>query len=335
MKKIILPLLFLFGILVFTSAQNIQRCATDLVILDLQERFPSLERKKREVENFTKSWIEKNKTQANSRSGEVVTIPVVVHVVYQNDEENISDFQIQSQIDVINEDFRRLNNNTQSIPSEFKPAADIEIEFCLASLDPEGIPTSGITRTPTEIECIADILHTKDNGVPNMFYDHLGGINAWNTENYLNIWVGDACKNLLGASTGVNPGSAEDGVVIDYRYFGNNCPSDGSSPFNLGRTATHEIGHYFNLQHPWKGGCDDPEGDYVEDTPAQEDEYLGCPTYPQMSCGDSDMFMNFMNYVDDKCMSMFSEGQKMRMLATLNGPRRGLKRISRLFLVTP
>ena len=281
-----------------------------------------------EIESFTKTWIEQNATGASAREGEIITIPVVVHIVYQNEEENISDLIVQSQLEVINEDFRMLNSNVNSIPGEFRSlAADIEIEFCLASLNPEGLPTTGITRTETDIDCIANIKEVKENEKPRLFYDYLGGVNAWDTESYLNIWVANSCGKVLGTTPGLPLGTIipeEDGVVIDYQYFGNNCQSSPVSPYHLGRTTTHEIGHYLNLHHPWSD-CDDPNGDYVDDTPWQEEPHYGCPSYPQMSCNSSDMFMNFMNYVDDRCMSMFTEGQKMRMLAILDGPRKGLK----------
>ena len=166
----------------------------------------------------------------------------------------------------------------------------------------------------------------RKNGEPNLFYDYLGGVDAWDPESYLNIWVANSCGKVLG----VTPSLAfsisvpeEDGVVIDYNYFGNNCQSAESYPYHLGRTTTHEIGHYFSLYHPWSE-CSDTIGDYVDDTPTQQEPYYGCPSYPQSSCGTSDMFMNYMNYVDDICMSMFSEGQKMRMMAALDGPRKGL-----------
>jgi hypothetical protein len=328
MKKIILPILFIFGILASASSQTIQRCGTDELLNDHLERFPSLERDIQELENYTQNWINQNAFGAASREGEIIIIPVVVHVVYKNEEENISDLLIQSQIDVINEDFRMLNSNTQAIPDEFKPfAADTEIEFCLASLNPDGLPSTGITRTKTDVDCIADIYTVKENEKPRIFYNYHGGVDAWNPDSYLNIWIANSCGKVLG----VTPSLAfsinvpeEDGVVIDYQYFGNNCASDPSSPYNLGRTTTHEIGHYLNLHHPWSV-CSDTLGDYVDDTPEQDEPYYGCPSYPQNSCGTSDLFMNFMNYVDDRCMSMFSKGQKMRMLAALDGPRKGLK----------
>ncbi len=326
MKKIILPILILLAAVAILSAQNPQRCGFDELLEDRKERFPELVRKTNEIEDFTQNWITQNAFKANAREGEIITIPVVVHVVYTKEEENISDLLIQSQIEVINEDFRMMNNNVQSIPEEFKSiTADTEIEFCLASLSPDGLPSTGITRTKTDVECIADIFTVKDGPKPRLFYDHLGGKDAWDTDSYLNIWAADYCGTVLGIATSppvLTP--EEDGVVINYKYFGNNCESASSYPYHLGRTATHEIGHYLNLFHPWSD-CDSPEGDFVEDTPWQEEPYEGCPSHPQNSCNSNDLFMNFMNYTDDACMSMFTNGQKMRMLATLDGPRKGLK----------
>ena len=329
MKKIILPILFLLGFVAIAISQNKPRCAFDELLEYQLEQVPELERKIGEIEKFTADWLEQNSKNAKARTGGIITIPVVVHIVYKNEEENISDLLIQSQIDVINEDFRMLNSTVQAIPEEFKNiAADTEIEFCLASLDPDGIPTTGITRTKTEVDKIADIRNVKDDDKPKLFYDHLGGVNAWDTESYLNIWVANSGNELLGITPSLALSEAkpeEDGVVIDFKYFGNNCVSAPSYPYNLGRTTTHEIGHYFNLYHPWKGGCDDENGDFVNDTPAQEDPYYGCPSYPQMSCNESSNYMNFMNYTDDICMSMFTKGQKMRMLAVLDDHRKGLK----------
>ena len=340
MKKITHPLLFLIAFSTVAFSQSIQRCAYEELLEDHHERIPTLDRKISELESFTKNWIEQNANQAKSRNGEIITIPVVVHIVYKNEEENLSDLIIQSQIEVINEDFRMLNTNAQSIPDEFKSlAVDTEIEFCLASINPDGLPTTGITRTMTDVDCIADILEVKDDGKSRLFYEYLGGIDAWDTESYLNIWVASSCGKVLG----ITPSLAfsisvpeEDGVVIDYNYFGNNCQSAESYPYHLGRTTTHEIGHYLNLYHPWSD-CDDPNGDYVEDTPTQEEPYYGCPSYPQVSCGTNDMFMNYMNYVDDMCMSMFSQGQKMRMMAVLRceWPPKRTYSICWLCLVTP
>ena len=255
----------------------------------------------------------------------VITIPVVVHVVYQEEQENISDEQIFSQIAVLNQDFRRLNANAGSVPPPFAPlAADVEFEFCLAGRDPAGQPGTGITRRLTTWSNIGDL--TAPDGRPRIHYTELGGTNAWDTEHYLNIWVGRIGGGALGSGT--FPGTApleEDGVIVDPRYFGTTGLAASSSPHHLGRTATHEIGHYFNLNHIWGNDtntCDDD--DEVADTPVQRSAYLGCPTFPQLSCGNSAMFMNFMDYTDDACMSLFTLGQKTRMWAALTVARPGL-----------
>jgi hypothetical protein len=248
----------------------------------------------------------------------VIVIPVVIHVVWNKQAENISNEQILSQIEVLNEDFRATNVEISGIPQVFKnKVADVEIEFCLADKDPIGNPTNGITRTFTQNSIGI-------GGTAALHYTSQGGKDAWDTKRYLNIWV---CKFAGGiGGTASFPGEglpAEDGVEIDYRQFGTiNTPP----PYHLGRTATHEIGHYLNLEHVWGPNitscCED---DFIADTPAACETYLGeCPTHPVQSCTEPDMFMNYMFYTDDACMGMFSLGQKNRMLATLNGFRSGL-----------
>lgn len=314
-----------------------EKCGTDELLESLIERDPMVVDRMAAVEAFTEEWIaEHSRLQANQR--EIITIPVVVHVLWNSPEQNISDLQIQSQIGILNEDFRLRNANVRDIPEEFIPlAADVEIEFCLATLTPTGDITDGITRTETSHDCIGNFNLINESGVPRLFYDYLGGQSAWDTRRYLNIWVAPTCGSFLGY--GFSPGQsispAEDGVVIDTRYFGNVC-NDGRN-HHLGRTATHEIGHYFNLRHTWGSkGCDPQEGDFVEDTPLQYDFYSGCPQHPVESCGSNDMFMNFMDYTDDACISMFTHGQKARMYATLNGFRYGLLNSDRcLFINSP
>ncbi len=324
MRKILLLFIFLQNLTIGLIAQiTSEPCAYDALLEEHMQRFPNLEERLLEFEN---NYQDLDISNASFRNG-VITIPVVVHILYNNEEENIPDLQVYSQIEVLNEDFRLLNENVRNIPGEFQAlAADTEIEFCLASLDPNGIPTTGINRVYTEYSCIADIATVKKEERSRLFYSSIGGTNSWDTEHYLNIWVGNTCDAFLGVSTNIliqdlNP--AEDGVIIDYNYFGNNCTSSGSAPYHLGRTATHEIGHYLNLRHPW-GDCGGMDTDFVADTPPQENPYYGCPSYPQTSCGSSDMYMNFMNYSDDACMAMFSSGQKERMLTALAGPRFGL-----------
>tara|TARA_B100001750_G_scaffold247015_1_gene271254 strand:- start:1148 stop:2824 length:1677 start_codon:yes stop_codon:yes gene_type:complete len=239
----------------------------------------------------------------------IYTIPVVVHVLYNTLDQNISDAQITSQINILNEDFRRMNIDTINTPSDFlQYAADCKIEFCLAQRDPENNPTNGITRTSTN-EYDFNISEKK------IYYDSLGGKNAWNSNKYLNIWVAKI-NNLAGYSTFPGyPFEEEDGVVINYEYFGN--IGTATPPFNKGRTATHEVGHWLNLIHIWGDmNCGD---DFVNDTPTQQEANFGCPSHPHPSCNNNgDMFQNYMDYSNDGCMNMFTTGQKNRMIATLD-----------------
>lgn len=296
-----------------------QHCATDFYLQQQIQINPNFIAKRTEIERFTQKWIAENRYHPSRR--QVITIPVVVHVVWNTPSENISDAQIQSQIEVLNRDFRALNVEIPGVPAIFKPAiADAEIEFCLASRDPQGNPTNGITRTQTNVSQFSPIRA--------ICYADRGGHDAWDTQQYLNIWVGDISTSFLGEAS--FPGMdipEEDGVRIHFEAFGT-IGSAGEPPYNLGRTTTHEIGHYFNLYHVWGQNINDPSCEYddeVNDTPRQSSTFRNeCPVHPQIFCGTASMFMNFMNYTDDACMAMFTKGQKMRMLAALNGPRVGL-----------
>jgi len=275
---------------------------------------PDFRRSRQAIEQFTQEYI---KLRSNTT---VINIPVVVHVVHADETQNISPAQIAGQMRILNEDFRRLNADASNTPALFgSVASDIQVTFCLARIDPNGNPTDGITRTLTTVQEF-------DIDTDQVKSDASEGKDPWPADEYLNIWV---CKlapgengNILGYAQFPGGPMASDGVVIDYRYFGDF--GTVSSPFDKGRTATHEVGHYLNLFHIWGDG-DCSIDDEVEDTPlAGSANYTGEPcAFPGPNTCDTgtgdlpDMFMNYMDYSDDACMNMFSAGQKDRMRAVL------------------
>ncbi len=253
----------------------------------------------RHTQDFTKSGGVQDRVQ--------VTIPVVVHVVYFNATQNISDARILSQIDVLNADFRRLNADAANTPGAWQSiAADCEVNFCLATQTPGGLATTGIERRSTTVNGFS----TNDN--VKRFVN--GGLDAWDASKYLNLWVCDLSGGLLGYAQFPGGPAATDGVVCDYAYFGT---IGATPPFHLGRTATHEVGHWLNCYHIWgDDGISCNGTDQVADTPNQADENYGCPAFPAVSCSNGpngDMFMNYMDYTDDACMNLFTNGQKTRM----------------------
>jgi len=292
---------------VITTQALERNCATMEYLQKQIEEDAKRATKMAQIETFTNAYIA-NETNAQQRSA-VITIPVVVHVIYNNNTENISDAQIQSQINVLNQDFRRTNSDANNVWSQ---AADTEIEFCLASVDPNGNATSGITRTSSTVSAFS----TNDN----MKFNSSGGKNAWPTGDYLNMWVCDISGTILGYAQFPGGAASTDGVVMDYQYFG--TIGTATPPFNLGRTTTHEVGHWLNLRHIWgDGGCG--VDDFVTDTPTSDAENYGC-AIGHVSCNSTDMVQNYMDYSDDACMNLFTQGQKNRMQATLAGSRSSL-----------
>jgi ABC-type taurine transport system substrate-binding protein len=288
-------------------------CATMDVHRRLLSQFPSYARARDEIENLALYYSLSPKTV--QRPG-ITRIPVVVHVVWNTSQQNISDAQINSQIDVLNRDFRRVNPDVNNTPAPFLPlAADARIEFFLANVDPNGAPTTGINRRQTAVASFGGNDAVKSQAT--------GGADAWPADRYLNIWVCQLGGGLLGYAQFPGGPAATDGVVILHSAFG--TIGTAAPPFHLGRTATHEIGHWLNLNHIWGDdgtGCSGT--DNVADTPNQAGANTGTPTFPHVSCNngpDGDMFMNYMDYVDDPAMFMFSAGQITRMQACLDGPR--------------
>jgi hypothetical protein len=273
----------------------------------------------------------------------VVRIPVVVHVLYHSDEENLSQEQIESQIDALNRDFRQHNTDVADVPAPFQDfVADTLIEFALAVRDPLGNATSGITRTYTSKTHFpySSFDPAATAKLDNLIKRDEFGKSPWPRDDYLNIWVCNIHGGLLGYAAFPGGPAATDGVVINHPAFGST--GTASPPFNLGRTAVHEVGHWLNLLHIWgDDGMACTGSDNVSDTPNQAGPNSGPgitkDSFPHVTCGNAphgDMFMNYMDYVDDKVMIMFTQGQVDRMNATLDGPRSSLKDSQGLVPVT-
>jgi hypothetical protein len=291
-----------------------RRCATQDVHRRLLSMVPGYAEARDAIENATLA-----RTLEPSRFTGTARIPVVVHVVSNTAEQDISDEQVASQIEVLNRDFRATNPDTSTVPPVFAGlVADAQIEFFLATTDPDGEPTSGITRTSTSVQSFGS-----NDGVKSAA---TGGADAWPADRYLNMWVCPLSGGLLGYAQFPGGPPETDGVVITTTAFG--TLGTARPPFDLGRTATHEVGHYLNLFHIWG---DDGTGcrgsDLVDDTPNQGSENTGRPRFPHISCGNGpngDLFVNYMDYVDDAVMVMFTHGQAARMAACLDDVRPSL-----------
>lgn len=259
--------------------------------------------------------------QTNSDSPQeqpIIRIPVVVHVLFSNDQQNISEAQIRSQIDVLNKDFRKLNADTVFIPAAFRSrSADCRIEFQLASADPAGRATKGIVRKATSVRAFG-----MDESIKSTIR---GGSDPWDAASYLNIWVAPLTRGLVGFASPPGIRKDLDGVVIAFNAFG--TTGTVYAPYNKGRTATHEIGHWLGLRHIW--GDADCGNDLIDDTPPQSSSTRGCPSGVISTCNngpDGNMYMNFMDFTDDACISMFTCGQAavMRSLFDEQGKRNSL-----------
>ena len=318
-KKIFFLFLLFFGVTIYMDAQSVEPCGTTAAWNHLLNVHPELAQKRIN----TQKQIQDAMNSGIVHSRDVLVIPVVVHVVYKTQFENIPDKEIFSQLAVLNQDFRKKNNNFSQVHDSFKDlATDVGIEFCLAKVDPFGNPTKGITRTSTNIANLG--LQYGPNGErQRIFYEDLGGVPAWNPDEYLNIWVCELGATLLGQASFPGGLKAEDGILIDFFAFG--TQGMAQAPNNLGKTLVHEIGHYLNLKHVWgnhSGDCDEDDG--ISDTPMQEKPTKGCPGNRPFSCGSFDLFYDFMDYSSDACLAMFTKEQGEMMVATLQTVRSGL-----------
>lgn len=279
-------------------------CASHEVLEQQLRENPGLAQKMEEIESKTRSFL-------SSSTGRLVNgrieIPVVVNVLYRTAAENISLTQIQSQIDVLNKDFNAQNSDYNQVPSLFSGVkANVGISFVLDQV---------IRKSTTKSSW-----GTRDA----MKKSKQGGINPTSPTTKLNLWVATIGGGILGYAQFPGGSTATDGVVIDSKYFGVTSNSGSSYPYNLGRTATHEVGHWMNLRHIW--GDATCGSDLVSDTPVHNTANYGVPAYPHYStCSGTpvEMTMNYMDYTDDRGMYMFSLGQKARMDAIFasGGPR--------------
>jgi hypothetical protein len=290
-----------------TQAITKRSCASYEVLQEQLRADPSMQQRMDQIEAFTARMIQSGRLTA----GGTIEIPVVVHVVYNTKAQNISDDQVQSQIDVLNEDYAATNSDISKTPSLFSQvtSAGFGVHFTLADT----------RRISTKVKSFSS-----NDGVKS---SARGGDNAIDPAHNLNIWVCNLGQGLLGYAQFPGGKAGTDGVVILYSAFGSSKKAKGTyiTPYDLGRTTTHEVGHWMNLRHIWGddgGSCSGSDG--VADTPNQGSENYGCPSFPHVSCSNSgDMSMNYMDYTDDGCMYMFSKGQQSRALAVFaaGGPR--------------
>ena len=297
---------------VATSVASRKSCPSEEIRANLLANDADAKARYLALENGTEKFIQARKAGRVLADG-TIEIPVVVNVLYRTSAENISDARIAEQISVLNKDFGATNSDISKVPSEFSAVAagDTKVRFRLAKT----------VRKSTTVRS------WKTNDA--MKKSSSKGIDATDPTQYFNIWVVGDMSSILGYATfPESSGLWNDGVVLAAPFVG---ITGASAPYNLGRTATHEVGHYLNLRHIW--GDANCGSDLVADTPTQTTANYGKPTYPLMNtCGGvsrSVMFMNYMDYVDDAAMFMFSAGQKDRMQAVLTstGARKGLRNL--------
>lgn len=328
MRVIILSVILILSCFTIRAQE---KCATVPYMETLMQQ-KGIPEKKENFEQWLQEKIQQRKTATNLRTAAFTyKVPVVVHVIHNGQAEgvgsNISDAQILSQINILNKDYQRLNSDAVNTPSSFLPVAgSMDIQFVLAKSDPDGLPTTGIVRVNggKAAWSVSEDVQLKAKSF-------------WPSENYINIWVTDLGNNYLGYAQfpfstldGLTEFQSEaiastDGLVIDYTVFG--LTSDPK--YNLGRTTTHEMGHFFGLRHIWGDESSCAGTDYVSDTPNQGDASLNyCPTPSTIKtdgCAGSNgaMYQNYMDYTNDACMNLFTKEQVNRMISVLtNSPRR-------------
>ncbi|MBK7409546.1 MAG: zinc metalloprotease [Saprospirales bacterium] len=311
---------------------KVERCGSAEYFQYMMDTDPGFSTRNGQVENLINDYYNTLGKGEEALRGGRALIPVVVHILHngETDPTNVSDAQIQGQIDVMNEDFRRLNADFSSVPADFSAiAGDSRIEFQLARRDPNCQATNGITRQLAGKTFYTSTLNDAKSTAA-------GGVDPWDTDKYLNIWVVPDLRKgngsgILGYSSFPADAANVQGFVVEFNFFGDSGTGTSDPSFDRGRTAVHEFGHFFNLKHIWGDDqnnnttCESASEcggtDFVDDTPNQGIPTFGTPGFPMTDCctGTSPgiMFMSFMDYVDDSAMLMFSQGQADRMIASL------------------
>ncbi|MBC7425096.1 MAG: T9SS type A sorting domain-containing protein [Bacteroidia bacterium] len=337
----IISTVFLAGVFSLSQGQNLQPCGHDLVIKKIEENNPAYRTNRDIWYNTALQLFDKNSAQRRiNRDTLFYTIPVVFHVIYNNAQENLADPYIISQLATLNACFRRLNSDTTKTRSRFMPvASDTRIQFVLASTDPSGNPTNGITRTQTSVTEWGNIQQLNDN----MKFTSKGGQDGWDPSKYMNIWIcdlrdptygevlygfaypPDGAPNWQNSTQPVN--SPFSGVVLHYKIVGINNPLANSN-YKQGKTAVHEVGHYLGLRHIWGDGTGQSgfnncaQSDGIDDTPFSSSPTGLCDTMKN-SCIEQandqpDMIENYMDYSPNTCQNMYTRKQSVIMQYVLN-----------------
>lgn len=308
-------------------AQSQRTCGTMENLQEMTAKDPAMIKNMEEIEKFTADWVKQHALQKSAKTAAIITIPVIIHIIHNGEAigsgANISYNQAMSQIIALNEDFRLLNEDSLQPSHPFWPyTADTQIQFCLAQRTPSGASTTGIER----------INGGQASWTKAQIESTLKPSTIWNRDKYLNLWslnFGGADAGLLGYAQFPGGNASTDGVVIRYTAFG--YVDNVVAPYNNGRTGVHEVGHWLNLRHIWGDNQPNCGDDLVGDTKPADAPNFNCPGFPKdpnNTCGgdgNGEMYMNYMDYVDDNCMVMFTFGQASRMQAILNGTRSSLK----------
>ena len=342
---IIFVALFTFGNAYSQDTLRIKRCGTNEYMARKMAEDPTLKSRMEQDELMLQRLSEMNPNGRRADVNTVVTIPVIFHILYNNANQNISAARINDQINTLNKDYARLNADSNNTPAVWRPlAANTNIQFCAAQRDPSGNPLAepGITRVSVSVAGFDPILSDS------VKYTTKGGDDAWSRNQYLNVWVCNFIGNsvdLLGISQFPNMAAATDGCCVLYSTVGGATTHGTLHNYNLGRTLTHEAGHWFGLHHVWGDDDDNLSGlchsatecggsDNVSDTPNQGVENYGAPAFPHIDCCSSTatgdpvngvMFMNYMDYVNDNAMNLFTAGQSTIMNNVVNNVRSTIK----------